>query len=277
MQIVNFLENYSTLHDDAELRVLAPGENRLHFYFPEWEVNYRAIPTSISDLEGYDLYVAVFDEGLWRAFNFIPNQVRAWKQMAWVYPLPPSGQAPTDGPNGTAWRKVFTPVTFLVDDGNNRYEVFAIDTGAATQPVQPENPLNNVIFDNTMQLVGYDLPSTILKRGEAFTLKMYWRGTENAPPAGDYSIYVHLLDPDTGEILSQRDGGLMGGLFPTRLLTPGFVLQDLRDWTVAMDVRPGPAILRVGVYVPDGPRLSATVNGEDSGDGVVLEERIVIE
>ena len=197
--------------------------------------------------------------------------------MAWAYPLPPTGQPATDGPNGIAWRKVFAPVTFVVDDGNNRYEVYKIDTGAPFQSVTPENPLEKAIFDGTMQLLGFDLPSTTLTRGEPFTLKLYWQGTENAPPQGDYSVYVHLIDPATGEILSQRDGGLMGGLFPTRLLTPGFILQDLREWTIASDVRPGPAILRVGVYVPNGPRLPASFNGEATGDGVVIESEIVIE
>lgn len=277
MQVVQFLENYAEVNQADRLRVMAPGENRLHFYFPEWDINYRDIPTDIEDLADYDLYVAVFDDGLWRDFDLIPNQVWAWKHMAWAYPLPPTGQPASDGPNGTAWRKVFTPVTFVVDDGNNRYEVFKIDTGAVHQPVSPENPLDDAIFDGTMQLLGFDLPSTTLTRGESFTLKLYWQGTKNAPPHGDYSVYVHLLDPDTGEILSQRDGGLMGGLFPTRLLTPGFVLQDLREWTIAPDVRPGPAILRVGIYVPDGPRLPASFNGEPSGDGVVIEAEIMVE
>ncbi|MBI5930266.1 MAG: hypothetical protein HY862_13230 [Chloroflexi bacterium] len=277
MRVVQFLEEYADSQSVDHLRVLAPGENRLHFYFPDWDINYRAIPTDIADLEGYDLYVAVFDDGLWRDFDLIPNQVWAWKRMAWVYPLPPTGQQSTDGPNGVAWRKVFTPVTAIMDDGNNRYEVFKIDTGAVTQSVTPENPLDDVVFDGTMQLLGFDLPSTTLTRGEPFTLKLYWQGTENAPPQRDYSVYVHLLDPDTGEILAQRDGGLMGSLFPTRLLTPGFVLQDLREWTIAPEMRAGPAILRIGVYVPDGPRLPASIHGEAVGDGVVIEQQITIQ
>jgi hypothetical protein len=71
----------------------------------------------------------------------------------------------------------------------------------------------------------------------------------------------------------------MWGLFPTRLLTPGLVLQDRREWQFPSGVRPGPAVLRIGVYTPrpGGLRLPATVNGEPVGDGVVLETEIQIE
>jgi hypothetical protein len=279
MQTVNFLEGYAPGLGQERLRVLAPGEGRLQFFFPTWHINSRAVPLSVDHLAGYDLYISVFDEGLWRADGLIPNQIRAWKEMAWVYPLPPWNERPSDGPFGRPWRKVFRPVTVIYDDGNNRYQIFAVDAGAAYQAVEPETPLGNVVFGGTMQLLGYDLPTRTFRAGETYTLKFYWRGAVDGPPREDYSIFVHLLDPATGELLAQRDGGLMWGLFPTRLLTPGLVLQDRREWQFPSGVRPGPAVLRIGVYTPrpGGLRLPATVNGEPVGDGVVLETEIQIE
>lgn len=272
MQVVGYLENYAADYPEKdEFSVLAPGENRLAFYFPEWHINDEDVPADIDDLKGYDLYVQFQDERFWQLNNLLPNQVQTWTELAWVYPLPDEGEGVAlDGPDGRPFERVLRPITVRVDDGNNAYEIFEVKWSAVYQPVEPEILLE-VIYGGTIELVGIDLPVNAFQPGETFLLKAYWRGTENGPPFADYTIYVHLLDPATGALLSQRDGGLMGGIFPTRFLTPGLVLQDRREWQFPPDVRSGPAILRIGVYEPpQGPRLSAEQNGEMIGDGISI-------
>jgi hypothetical protein len=54
--------------------------------------------------------------------------------------------------------------------------------------------------------------------------------------------------------------------------------QDRREWIIPENVRPGPAILKVGVYLPPaGPRLPASLDATPVGDGIVIETTIQIE
>ncbi len=272
IDLVKFLENYA---DGRTLDILIPGENRLHFYFPAWDIDDKTLPTDVVDLRGYDLFIPYAAEFLWDVDNLIPNQVWAWTRLAWVYPLPANGQQwALDGPHGTAMSRVLQPVFTWIDDGKDRYEIFRVNVQSAFREIEPETPMQDVIYGDQVQLLGYDLPSRSFQRGEAFTFKLYWQGV--SPISKDYSVYVHLLDAETGEIIEQADGGLMGGLFPMRLLTPGMVFQDRREWFIEPDTQLGTAILRIGLYEPGGPRLQATVEGEAVGDGVIVEQEIIV-
>ncbi|MCB9436800.1 MAG: glycosyltransferase family 39 protein [Anaerolineales bacterium] len=278
MQTVEVLEDYAATQATPNLRILAPGENRLSFYFPDWTINDDFIPTDVTNLQGYDVYINYSGGFLWTAYDLIPNQVWAWTRLAWVYPLPPVGEtwAP-DGPYGQPIARVLKPIFTPIDDGRQRHELYAIDVEAAFADVTPENPLTDVIFGDTVQLLGYDLPTTTFQRGQTLTLKLYWRGIN--PPTTDYSVFVHLIDSETGEILDQVDGDLMGGLFPLRILSHDMILQDKREWAIDADLPPTrKAEIHIGVYNPVlGPRLPVTVEGEPVGDLVVIESGITLE
>lgn len=279
MQLVNVLEIYAETHQRDHLRILAPAENRLGFFFPTWEIDDKTIPTDVDDLQGYDLFVNYAADFLWETYRLIPNQVQAWTKLAWVYPLPDwDKEWSLDGPYGAAMPRVLKPAVQVLDDGKDHYEVFVINVESATTEIVPENPLHEVVFGDAFELLGYDLPTLTFKPGESFTLKLYWRGTIHAPLPKDYSIYVHLRDPETGEVLDQVDGSFMYNLFPTRLLTSGMVFQDRREWRIREDVRPGTAELWIGFYDPVTlVRLPVTVGGVAVGDGVMLEGEITVE
>ncbi|MCI0709317.1 MAG: hypothetical protein L0154_04060 [Chloroflexi bacterium] len=276
MDTVGFLEDYAAQHGDKNYHILAPGENRLAFFLPEWDVDDETLPAEINDLEDYDLFIPLFAPFLWRTSNLYPNQVQAWLDIAGVYPPPQNGQLPPDGPHGQPMPRVLVPTSPVFDDGTFRYIVYEVDASAAYADIVPENPLDEVVFGDVMQLLGYDISTRTLTPGETITIKFYWQGTPAGPPQRDYTIYVHFWSTKTGDLLTQADGGLMYGLFPTRFLTPGLALQDRRDWTVPADLPSGPVEMRVGVYVPDGPRLDATIMGQPAGDGVTIATDLMI-
>jgi hypothetical protein len=277
MDTVAFLEQYGSEHGQGSHRVLAPGENRLAFFFPEWDIDDETLPVEITDLEGSDLFIPLLAPFLWRTSGLYPNQVQAWLDIADVYPPPQNGNLPPDGPHGEPMPKVLVPISPVFDDGTFRFVVYEVDALAAYTDIVPENPLDEVVYGNVIQLLGYDLSSQVLIPGETLTIKFYWRGTPAGPPLRDYAVYVHFFDAETGDFITQADGGFMYGLFPTRFLTPGLVLQDRRDWLVPPDLPAGPVIMRVGIYLsPDGPRLDATAAGEVVGDGVDIADELII-
>ncbi len=277
LQTVTILENYA---QTQPLTVLIPGENRLHFFFPTWSIDDRSLPTDVTDLQGYDLFVAyTATDFLWRIYALVPNQVMAWTELAWIYPLPQNGHEwALDGPFDTPLPRVLKPIFTPIDDGKDRYEVFAVNVDSAYQTIEPQTALDRVVFGSTLQLLGYDLPTTTFQQGQSYTLKFYWRGAEDGPPQADYSIFIHIIDPTTDEVVAQLDSGLMDGLFPTRMLTPGMILQDRRVWSIGSDLQSGPILIRIGVYEPPaGPRLPLMIGDSPAGDGYVFEETIVVE
>lgn len=291
MQLVQFLRGYATVQNLDHLRILAPGENRLAFFFPTWHIedDQTAIPADLEDLRGYDLYILFNHDFLWRQYQRDFTQVSLWTDLAWAYPLPAwDKEYAFDGPHDAPIRRLFKPIVQVIDDQTNRYEVFVIDLDAAYEPIIPENPLENVVFGEKIQLLGYDLSTRTFKRGEIVELKLYWRGTKNAPPYLDYVVYIHLLDPTTGQLITQADGGLTAGVhfltgqittYPMRFLTPNFVFQDRRTWILPADIPTGRAELRIGIYDPSPPwpRLPMTISGEPAGDGITLETAIIVE
>lgn len=279
LDLVAFLERHTAANDIDHLRILAPGENRLAFFFPEWEIDDTTLPTDVEDLHGYDVFVDYVAEFLWREAGLYPNITQAWTDIAPLYPLGATGQPlALDGPQNLPQPRLLRPIMTPIDDGVSRYEVYAIDTTAPYAYVAPETRVANAIFGETMQLLGYDLPTQIFTAGETYTLKVYWRGTEHAPPPSDYSIYLHLtaLDDPT-QIFAQADGGLLYSNYPTRFLTPHMTFQDRRNLMIPLEVAPGRYQLRIGVYDPQTfVRLPLTVDGEPAGDGWTFVEDITV-
>ncbi len=281
MVVVHMLEQVAAGRSD--LVVAIPGEDRLPFFFPTWEIrNSRdpaELPTRLEDLDGVDVFVntsvGVFLmqwSGQW------PNSLQADVDLAALY-----HQLDVHGPDGTPWPTVLEPIplspdgSLPVDDGNFRYTAFTIHPEARFAPMTPgaAQP-DEVLFGDWAHLVGHDLGNLKWKRGQRIVLSLYWQPTAAAPPPHDYSVYVHLLAAD-GTLLRAFDGEPAEGTYPTRFWRPGESLLDYHVLRVPEDIPPGPASLRIGLYDPlTDERLPVTVGGAPAGDGLTIETRIEV-
>jgi hypothetical protein len=85
-------------------------------------------------------------------------------------------------------------------------------------------------------------------------LTLYWR--TDRPIAGDYSIFIHLLDTQ-GQVVGQIDGTPYDNRYPLWAWQPGQIIEDRRSLTEQIDPIHVDAIA-VGVYDLDtGERLAA--------------------
>jgi len=281
MVVVHMLERVAAGRGDVVVAI--PGEDRLPFFFPTWEIrNSRdpaELPLRLEDLAGVDVFVntsvGVFLmqwSGQW------PNSLQADADLAALY-----HQLDVRGPDGAPWPTVLEPIplsadgSLPVDDGNFRYTAFTLHPEARFAPMTPSAAQpDEVLFGDWARLVGHDLGNLKWERSQRIVLSLYWQPTAAAPPPRDYSVYVHLLTPD-GTLLRAFDGEPAGGTYPTRFWRPGESLLDYRILRVPEDIPPGPAILRIGLYDPlSNERLPVTVGGAPAGDGLTIETRIEV-
>jgi len=107
-----------------------------------------------------------------------------------------------------------------------------------------------VSFGEEVRLAGYEL-----EPGEsALRLTLWWQALE--PPQADYTVFVHLFDPSTGEIVAQSDQMPRDGAHPTSWWAAGEVVGE--TVTLPLDgVEPGVYRLAVGLYDRSQARLQA--------------------
>jgi hypothetical protein len=124
-------------------------------------------------------------------------------------------------------------------------------------------------FGGAIRLLGYDLwpeQPAALAPGAALTVTLYWQAVSEV--AGDYTVFVHLVDA-AGEIQAQGDGPPLEGRYPTSFWDRGELLRDAHPLTAGPGTVAGEYRLLVGLYtLEDGLRLTVT-DGTAAGDDSV--------
>ena len=120
------------------------------------------------------------------------------------------------------------------------------------------------------RLLGYDLEPVQAQPGETVHLILYWEALHK--PTGDYTVFIHLLDPG-GQMRGQKDNQPQSGMYPTYLWDEGERIEDEYELTIASDAPPGAYQIAVGMYyLPTLDRLPAV----DQNGTVLPDARILI-
>jgi hypothetical protein len=129
-----------------------------------------------------------------------------------------------------------------------------IDLGAEAAPYVPALAemayTANVTYGEAIRLLGY----TPQLEGGQLAVDLYWLALDVTEE--DEKVFVHLVDPASGETLVQVDTMPRGWSYPTSRWGRREVFVD----RIALDVSgvpPGTYRLAVGMYPPDGARLPA--------------------
>jgi hypothetical protein len=118
-------------------------------------------------------------------------------------------------------------------------------------------------FANQLKFLGYELPQSQVKAGEAFPLTLYWQALPHKSPQANFIQFNHLLD---------SSGTLRGGYdrrpleyYSTLLWAPGEVVVDGYAVPVDANAPPGEYYLSVGYYITVGESavdLPLVIDGE---------------
>lgn len=188
---------------------------------------------------------------LWRAGQVIPYHLRLSLPEALavgVYPLTlelfsPVGGAlqPLAGPTGAAAQKLTLATV----------KVAPLQAAARLAPVARFGP--------SIGLAGPlrpERPILSAQAGATISVPLRWLATGR--PAGDYTMFVHLLDA-RGTLVAQADGPPVEGRYPTSAWDQGELIDDTRQLTLPADLPPGRYTIQVGWYLlATGARLPVT-------------------
>jgi 4-amino-4-deoxy-L-arabinose transferase-like glycosyltransferase len=128
-------------------------------------------------------------------------------------------------------------------------------------------------WENGIELAGYRFVEEAVPVGQIARLDLRWRA--EVAPAGDYKVFVQLLDGE-GRLAAQRDSEPLDGLRPTSGWQAGETVEDRQGlWLTGQapfgaPLAPGDYRLVLGLYdAGTGERLAVCCS---EGDSVVLAE-----
>jgi hypothetical protein len=132
----------------------------------------------------------------------------------------------------------------------------------ASNPAQPPAPINTTLnFDDTLALVGYDMPTTV-QAGDTIEMHLYWRALQI--PDASYQSAIALTD-SLGNVYASEGNYRIASL-DTRTWTSEQYAIETYTLTLPDDVPPFHLQARLAVFSidADGAQNSLAVDGDDN-------------
>jgi len=265
MNVVDGLQLWLDQHPDQKLTVVAPGVDRLPFFFPLQDIQIDPAPMQLDQLENATYFVYGKPEGIgdYEAIPPLQNQVISALNRHDIM--------------RRAWG---------MDDGIFKYDVYELHVSDRWIAPKPEGePGHDVIFgDGLVRYLGYDIGGLDLWPGRHVIAHFYWQVLKPLPE--DYTIYIHLRDQNDN-LIATWDGPVARGplvsgtqgYYSTLLWQPGEYISDERRIQLPDGVDPvGKGYhLVIGIYnTQTGDRLPVTVDGQPAGEGFLVENRMEV-
>jgi len=263
--------------EDEDAHCVAWWEERRRFGFPTEarQFHYRALPER-EVLDGGRLLTGgiAFDvtaephQPLWIVARLHAQQAGAVQVDVnghdvgrWAYPPVPGEWLETlfRVPAETITRSQ-TRITLTVDTGHYAPYFFWFLQGQPEESTVEIQHRTEATFDETLSLLGFDLPESAWHPGDVLPVTLYWQA--QATTEGDVKVFLHLYDAD-GNLGPQSDGWPFHGTRPPYTWAVDEIIADPRKLPLPADLPAGEYALEVGLYYPDGAgRLPAYLNSE---------------
>jgi 4-amino-4-deoxy-L-arabinose transferase-like glycosyltransferase len=126
--------------------------------------------------------------------------------------------------------------------------------------VEPQRELKDADLVPEVTLLGYDLPHTQIRPGDALELALYWEAPRDVQD--DYTVQVQLRD-DLGHVWAEEESRPAYGGYPTTEWERGEIIRDWHDVPVSVEAPEGEYHLSVGLAkrgVPKGEVRLGTIH-----------------
>jgi hypothetical protein len=118
-------------------------------------------------------------------------------------------------------------------------------------------PVENSVFGQQIALAAYQFQP----EADYIGLTVAWQA--QTPPLADYTVFVQLIDTDTGQRVAGIDTQPMAGAWPTSRWVRGEVVLDEYLLAVPPDIAPGAYYVIAGLYRPETGQRLALADGRD--------------
>ncbi len=257
LRVADGLQIWLDEHPGESLNVVAPGILRLPFFFPQQDIRVKDVPTTLGELDGVEYFVYGVPETK-GAYGGIPPEANA------VF--------------GALGRHDLGRLAWGADDGLFRYDVYELALDNRLEMPSINAPASGEVdIGGIARYLGMDIGGLELWPGRRIYLHMYWEPL--AQSEIDYSIFVHLVCPESG-LVGTWDGPIARselGWYSTLVWEPGEIISDERIMRLpeGAPVEGEGCELIIGIYDPvTNERLPITVDGASIGDQIVIENRI---
>ncbi len=121
-----------------------------------------------------------------------------------------------------------------------------VDASMSDTPELPPDAVPiSAVFNNEIELIGYQVEKEHVTPNDAIDLTLYWRSLQAV--AKDYTVFIHLADSN-GLLLGQEDSSPVQGKSSTSQWQPGQVIEDSHHILTAENLPVGKYDLVVGLY-----------------------------
>ena len=118
----------------------------------------------------------------------------------------------------------------------------------------------SVRFGDQIELTGAQLYPATLRPGGTLCVELDWRALNT--PDGDYTVFVHLVDPN-GQVVAQTDLQPQGGFAPTSQWAAGTPQIDRHGLILPDNLAAGNYTVRLGLYRSDDQSPLRITRGEN--------------
>jgi hypothetical protein len=115
-------------------------------------------------------------------------------------------------------------------------------------------------FGDQIELTRANLYPATLHSGGTLCVELDWRALNT--PDGDYTVFVHLVDP-SGQVVAQTDLQPQGGFAPTSQWTAGKPQIDRHGLILPDNLAAGDYTVRLGLYRSDNQSPLRVTRGEN--------------
>ncbi len=124
----------------------------------------------------------------------------------------------------------------------------------------PQPVTTSALFGDQIELTGAQLYPSTLRPGGTLCVDLNWRALKQ--PDGDYTVFVHLVDPN-GQVVAQTDLQPQGGFSPTSQWTAGTPQIDRHGLILPDNLAAGDYTVRLGLYRSDDQSPLRVTRGEN--------------
>lgn len=237
--------------------IIAPGEQRLHFFFPTWDIDFETVPVLLEELEG--------------ATHYIYGTLARTRYEA-------IGVAPLDNQIvSSLGRQDIMRQQLRHTDATFSYELYELNLARRSPNLETENPTyifpDEIIFGDIIRLWGSSGVDNHFTGSNDISIRMLWEALE--PLDTDYMISLDLVNMDDGQLYYEFDNPVAvgeHGYYGSHLWDPGEYVLDRRFIKIPGDIQadmPSGDNYHLLISVEHretGERLPVTINGEPAGD-----------